>query len=220
MHSVLRCIDRCRLLVAVLVLGLAGLLVAPVAHAQTAGSISCDMSGNTGCVSLNLPQGVSCQYLNSSYYCYDSGGSVGLDCTYGDGLNCSQTGTSTSASGTGGAAGNAPNGNSSSHGGGWLDKLTGWFANALHSVFQGLVDLLKDILVFFLMMIFQVVELIVGSISPPAFLKSYSMGGILGNAGPIVGFFISQFQVGTALALIGGAYAFRLLRKFVTLFQW
>lgn len=54
----------------------------------------------------------------------------------------------------------------------------------------------------------------------PPFLTNYSMSSILGGTGSIVGFFMSELNIGPSLALIGAGYVFRLLRKFLTLFQW
>jgi hypothetical protein len=103
---------------------------------------------------------------------------------------------------------------------GWLSRLTGWFAYALNVFFVALVTLLKDLVTYLLYVILYVVQAAINAIGTPSWLSQYSMGSILGNAGPIVGFFISQLQVGTALGLIGLGYVFRLTRKFLTLFQW
>lgn len=103
---------------------------------------------------------------------------------------------------------------------GWLSKLTGWIANVVHTFFVAIVQLLKDLVTYVLSTILDLIADAISSITPPAFLTNYSMGNLLGQAGPIVGFFLVQLRVGEGLALVGAGYAFRLLRKFLTLFQW
>lgn len=106
------------------------------------------------------------------------------------------------------------------NGTGWLSKMTAWIANVVHTLFVALVQVLKDFVTYILGVILDLVATAIDSISPPAFLTNYSMGALLGQAGPVVGFFLVQLQIGPGLALIGAGYAFRLLRKFLTLFQW
>lgn len=231
MPSVLRSISAVALVVLLFLL----LPLSAVVDAQTVpggspgGPVDCSISGpafqcNTG----QIPNGVSCQFLNGQYYCYDSGGEVGIQCTYDSSgsLNCQNTGTSNNVGGTGtggnasGGFGNVTNGSNALTGGGWLDKLTAWIANAIHAVFQALVSLLMDMLIAVFVAVFTLVELIVNSIKPPAFLSTYSLGALLGQTGSIVGFFMYELNIGIALGMIGVAYAFRLLRKFATLFQW
>lgn len=227
MRSVLLSINA----VLVLFFAFAAVLYVPTAHAQSAapGGVICSVSGPSfDCGTAQIPSGVSCQWLNSQYYCYDSGGQVGVNCDYDStgSLNCTNSGSSNNVGGSGsggnisGGAGNAPNGSNSVTGGGWLDKLTGWIANAIHSVFQAVVSLLKDMLVAAFAALLALVVLIVQAIPVPDFLKNFSMASILGGAGPIVGFFMSELNIGIALGMIGAGYAFRLLRKFLTLFQW
>lgn len=103
---------------------------------------------------------------------------------------------------------------------GWLSKLTGWIANVVHTFFVAIVQVLKDLVTYVLSVVLDLVASAISSISPPSFLTNYSMGTMLGQAGPIVGFFLVQLRIGEGLALIGAGYAFRLLRKFLTLFQW
>jgi len=103
---------------------------------------------------------------------------------------------------------------------GWLSKLTGWIANVVHTFFVAILQVLKDLVTYVLSTILDLIADAISSITPPAFLTNYSMGNLLGQAGPIVGFFLVQLRVGEGLALVGAGYAFRLLRKFLTLFQW
>lgn len=105
-------------------------------------------------------------------------------------------------------------------GSGWLSKLTGWIANVVHTFFVAIMQLLKDLVTYTLSVVLDLVASAISAITPPDFLANYSMGNMLGQAGPIVGFFLVQLRIGEGLALVGAGYAFRLLRKFLTLFQW
>lgn len=214
----------------VLLLGLFGTLYVPVLHAQTnEQGMSCNISGpSIGCNTAQIPKGVACTWTGDQYSCFDPGGLSGENCDFdssGD-ISCVNTGTSNSVGGAGtggtvsGGMGNVTNGTNSVSGGGWLDKLTGWIGNSIHSVVQALVAILKDVIVSLFATLFALVELIVSLITPPSFLSTYSLGGLLGRTGSIVGFFMSVLNIGPALGMIGAAYAFRLIRKFATLFQW
>ena len=54
----------------------------------------------------------------------------------------------------------------------------------------------------------------------PTFLAGVSLQTLFGQLGNDALFFVGQFRVGDALALVGAAFAFRMARKVVTLFQW
>ena len=107
-----------------------------------------------------------------------------------------------------------------SSGTGWLSRITGWLAYALNVLFSAIVQVLKDLVTFVLAVVLGVVLLAIQAIPVPDWISGHSLGTSLGQLGPIVGFFMSTLQVPAALALIGSGYAFRLLQKFVTLFQW
>lgn len=103
---------------------------------------------------------------------------------------------------------------------GWLSRLTGWIAYAINAVFSAIATFLRDLVINIFSNLLQLVLLIVQAIPVPSFLTNYSMNSILGGTGPIVGFFMTQLNVGPSLGLIAAGYVFRLIRKFLTLFQW
>ncbi len=103
---------------------------------------------------------------------------------------------------------------------GWLSKFTGWIASVIHTVFVAAVQVLKDLVTYVFAVVLGVIAAAVSVIGVPSFIANYSMNSVLGQAGPIVGFFLTYFQIPTGLSLIGAGYAFRLVRKFLTLFQW
>ncbi|WP_168709642.1 hypothetical protein [Rhodanobacter lindaniclasticus] len=103
---------------------------------------------------------------------------------------------------------------------GWLSRLTGWVSYALNSLFAAFAAFLKDLVTYILAAVLGIVALAISSIPVPDWIANNSMGSLLGQTGSIVGFFMVQLKIPAALSLIGAGYAFRLVRKFATLFQW
>lgn len=174
----------------------------------------------------DTPAGVTCSMVNGVRVCTDnSTGSTGSYCVV-DQVTQQQACLTNGGSQTvgriqmGQGLGSVLGLPSKASGTGWLSKLTGWFAYAIHQIFVALAALLHDLVPYLIGAVLDLVAFIVDQISPPDFLSQYSLNTLLGNAGPIVGFFVAQFKVGQALTLIGYGYGFRLLRKFLTLFQW
>lgn len=204
----------------VFLLGLLGFAVPRVATAQTA-PVTCPSA---------LPAGVSCTVVNGALYYSDnktssSGSNCITDqttgvqqCVAGNNPSAgSQSGTAVSLGQGFGTVNGTPQ---QSTGTGWLSRLTGWLAYAINALFQAIAGLLRDMVVSIITNILYLVLMMIQAIPVPDFIKNYSMGGILGNAGAIVGFFCSKLQIPAGLALIASGYVFRLLRKFLTLFQW
>lgn len=182
-----------------------GLAFPRVAHAQVAG--------------------VTCSMIQGVYTCTDGSTSGGNVC-----ITDNTAGTTSCYSIVGGGS----SGNNSSVPGigqvqklppqqcgkGWLSQISCWFANTYHIFFSGIVNFAIDLVTYVFHGVFSVVSAAINSIPVPSWVSQYSLGSLLSQTGPVIGFFITQFQVGTALAVIGLGYGVRLLRKFVTLFQW
>ncbi|GGY20900.1 hypothetical protein GCM10008098_11960 [Rhodanobacter panaciterrae] len=103
---------------------------------------------------------------------------------------------------------------------GWLSRITGWLAYAFNVFFAAIAQFFKDLVTYVLAAVLGLVALAISSIPVPDWIANNSMGNLLGQAGPIAGFFMVKLQIPAALVLIGAGYAFRLMRKFLTLFQW
>lgn len=103
---------------------------------------------------------------------------------------------------------------------GWFSDLTNWFLKIFKQIWDAFVQFVKDVVLFILDIAMQLVTWIISAIPVPDFLSQYSIGALLGNAGPTVGWVMSEMKIGQAMAIIAAGYAFRLLRKFLTLFQW
>lgn len=105
-------------------------------------------------------------------------------------------------------------------GGGWLTNLTVWLKSVATSVVNAVRDIAKDVVVWLVRAVTDLFLLAIAAIGVPTFLANYGLGSLLSNVSPILGFFVVQFKIGAALSLIGAGYAFRLLRKLLTLGQW
>lgn len=151
------------------------------------------------------PQGNTCITNNTTgaVACTDNGGGGG-----GSGLNL------------GGGLGELLDAPGPSPSSGWLSKITWWLSYAIQVFFRALVGFLKDLVTYVISTALSLVVSAISAIGVPSWLSQYSLGNLLGQTGAVVGFFMGQLQIPLGLGLIGGGYVFRLVRKFVTVFQW
>jgi hypothetical protein len=209
-HSASHFIRAAFLAALIVVLALTAILVPAKAHAQSGSGFTCTVingvnvctdgqtssSGTVNCVTDSATGAQTCYSPSTGTTTTGGSGALGL--------------------GLGGSAGQPTQSSST----GWLSKLTGWIAYAINAVFTALIQLLKDLVTYILGVVLSVVEMAISAIPVPDFIANNSMGSLLGQTGPIVGFFMTELNIGQALTLVGAGYAFRLLRKFLTLFQW
>lgn len=103
---------------------------------------------------------------------------------------------------------------------GWLDDLTDWFREQFERLFSFLIQLVKDAILWLMEAVLELGATILEKVPVPEFLQNLSIAHMLGQAGPTVAWLVTTLKLGEGLALIGAAYAFRLLRKLLTLGQW
>lgn len=105
---------------------------------------------------------------------------------------------------------------------GWLEDVTNWFREQFEVLFNALVQLLKDLLIFALEAVLQVAMLALEALSllVPDSLANFSICGILANAGPTVQWAVTTFHIPEGMLLITAGFVFRMGRKALTLFQW
>lgn len=101
-----------------------------------------------------------------------------------------------------------------------IQDITNWLADQIRSVWDAFVAFMHDFGVFLVETVLDLVNVIIHAIPSPEFLQQLSLCAILSNAGPWASWAISTFRIGEALALLAAALVFRLLRVFLTLFQW
>lgn len=105
-------------------------------------------------------------------------------------------------------------------GDGWLDRLTGWLRDAIAAAFAALADMLGDLVVFLVEGFLDLIATAIEALPAPDFLANYSICSLLNNAGSDVAWAVSTFKIGEGLTVLAGAFAFRMLRKLLTAFQW
>lgn len=103
---------------------------------------------------------------------------------------------------------------------GWLTDLTQWLLRQIQRFWDALVAFFNDLLILAIQTMLALMIKMIGALPVPDFLKNYSIGTLLGNAGSTVGWFVQTFKLGECLALIGSAVAFRILRKVMTMGKW
>lgn len=97
--------------------------------------------------------------------------------------------------------------------------ITSWLLSLVRMVFRDLWDFVQDSLIELLDLFLKALVLVVGSIPVPSFVQG-GLGSLFGGLDPHILYFVTMFGVPQALGLFGAAFAFRLARKVVTLFQW
>lgn len=172
-----------------------------------------DADGVRVCVGDNNGDGYTCHTeTNGDRVCSGTNNGDGYTCTTkptGE-LECVGNGNGDGNNNTGGG----------SSGPGFVTKITSWGSGAVSSAGKSFVALIKDGVVWLVSAILGVFAAAIAAIPVPDFIKNYSLGTLLSSAGPDVGWFLNTFKVAQGLTVIGAGYAFRLLRKFLTLFQW
>lgn len=102
----------------------------------------------------------------------------------------------------------------------WLTTISTWFVKLVKAIFGVIGNLIGDAVVWVLDAVLGPIgDLIVG-LGTPSFMQSYSFGSLLGGLPPFALYIINQCNLGPALAVIGAAVSFNLLRKLFTLGQW
>ena len=101
-----------------------------------------------------------------------------------------------------------------------LEKLTTWLLDLAKKIIVAIWDFFKDILIEVFDLLLNVASTVWNAIPVPSFLTTYSLNGLTSGLGSDVLWFVSQFNIDDAFLLIGGAWAFRLTRKALTLGQW
>ena len=97
-----------------------------------------------------------------------------------------------------------------------LDTIRGW----IKDVWKAVVDFFGDLLLFFLQMVLDVVLWVLEAIPVPEFMQQFTLQSAFSGLDPTLLYVVDQLNIPEALAIVGAAFGFRLLRKALTLFQW
>jgi len=103
---------------------------------------------------------------------------------------------------------------------GWLTDLTNWLREIIVAVWGAFTTFIGDMLVQSLETMTAAVLFVLNHLPMPDWLSQYSLCALLAQTGPTVTWALDTFRIDDGLGVIALGYGFRLLRKFVTLFQW
>ncbi len=101
-----------------------------------------------------------------------------------------------------------------------VTALTTWAKEQITSLWADFSDFMTDLQTDFVELVLSFVKAIVYLIPAPDFLTQISFCAMLNAAGPWTAFIVAQLRVGEAIAVLTAALVFRLVRVFLTLFQW
>jgi len=100
-----------------------------------------------------------------------------------------------------------------------LAEFTAWLVGLVVKVFTALWSLITDAFIGFVELIVTAFVGLLSAIPVPEFL-SQGLQSTYGLLDPGIGYLLAASGLPAALGVIGAGYAFRLVRKVVTLFQW
>jgi len=104
--------------------------------------------------------------------------------------------------------------------GGWLQQWKDWVVQQLEQWWNDVEEFAHERSLDVFDALLSCVDFVVNQIPVPAFIEGHSIGNYLGSAGPTIGWIATELRVAEGLGFIGAAYAFRLLRKIVTVGFW
>ena len=102
----------------------------------------------------------------------------------------------------------------------WLSGFTDWIVELVRGIWSDSIEFVQD---FFISIVDQLLTLIADSIAVlpvPDFVQNYSIGMILGYFPNEVLYVVMYLRLPECMAIISAGFAFRMIRKVVTLFQW
>lgn len=100
-----------------------------------------------------------------------------------------------------------------------LAEFTAWLSSLVVGWFTALWDFVVDAAIGLFDLLLQAVGALLAAIPLPAFLTD-GLGSLWNALPPGMVWLLSQAGVPAAFAMLGTGFAFRLLRKVFTLFQW
>lgn len=100
-----------------------------------------------------------------------------------------------------------------------FSDFTAWFVLLVKEIFSSAWGFITDALIYIFDLIVGGFASVVASIPVPAFIAG-GLQSLFTALDPGILYIVTQCGLPACLAIIGAGYAFRLTRKFVTLFQW
>ncbi len=100
-----------------------------------------------------------------------------------------------------------------------LAEFTAWLWSLIVQLFSAAWSFVQDAFIAFLGLVVGGFAALVAAIPVPGWLSG-GLGSMFGGLDGGVLYIVTQCGIPAALAIVGGGFAFRLARKFFTLFQW
>lgn len=103
---------------------------------------------------------------------------------------------------------------------GWLTDLTNWIRELIGKLWSAIEAFFNDLVVIAIEKLLDLIALAFEALPVPQFMTQYSIGALLGQAGPTVGWFVETFKIPECMAILAGGAVFKITRKIVTFGKW
>lgn len=100
-----------------------------------------------------------------------------------------------------------------------MKDFADWLLTLIKQLFKDIADFAADIFIKLLELVLTALQALIAAIPVPQFMQD-GLSSVLGSLPGEVWFFLSHLKLPQMFAVLGAAVAFRLVRKFATLFQW
>lgn len=101
-----------------------------------------------------------------------------------------------------------------------LSDLTQWLLGLAQKFWHAIETFFNDLILSAMEKGLELVALTFESLPVPDFIQQHSIGELLGNAGPTVGWFVETFKISDCMGLFAAALTFRITRKIITFGKW
>ncbi|NUA30184.1 DUF2523 domain-containing protein [Cupriavidus basilensis] len=101
-----------------------------------------------------------------------------------------------------------------------ISAFAGWLFSLIAQLVAALFAMMGDVFVALGDAFLSAFAALIVVLPAPAFLQSVSLQTSFAQIGSDTLYFLGVFNIGPGITLLGSAFAFRMLRKVVTLFQW
>jgi len=101
-----------------------------------------------------------------------------------------------------------------------IEAFVNWLFQLFLEVFTALWDIITDLAVSIFGAVLDAIAGAIAAIPAPDFLSENSIGSLVNMLPDYVMYFVGAMKIGEGLAILGAGFAFRMLRKALTLGQW
>jgi hypothetical protein len=102
----------------------------------------------------------------------------------------------------------------------WISDFTQWLVDLVKAFIKAIWDFCVDVIIELVDLLLSAFALLLDKLPAPDFLSQYGFGSIICNIDSSILFFVNIVRIPEGLGLLALGFAFRMLRKVFTLFQW